>query len=61
MKSKFGQREIVTMTATRQGEGPLSTRERLLATALRLIAEHGFDGTSLQMIADEVGVTKAAV
>jgi AcrR family transcriptional regulator len=61
MKSKFDQREIVTLTATRQGAGPLSTRERLLATALRLIAEHGFDGTSLQMIADEVGVTKAAV
>ncbi|ORA67614.1 TetR family transcriptional regulator [Mycolicibacterium elephantis] len=29
--------------------------------ALRLIAEHGVSGTSLQMIADEMGVTKAAV
>jgi AcrR family transcriptional regulator len=37
------------------------TRTRLLATALRLFAEHGVEGTSLQMIADELGVTKAAV
>ncbi|WAC94201.1 TetR/AcrR family transcriptional regulator [Mycobacterium sp. Aquia_213] len=29
--------------------------------ALKLIADHGVGGTSLQMIADEVGVTKAAV
>lgn len=29
--------------------------------ALQLIADHGVGGTSLQMIADAVGVTKAAV
>ncbi|PRX48562.1 TetR family transcriptional regulator [Prauserella shujinwangii] len=37
------------------------TRSRLLATALKLFREHGVEGTSLQMIADELGVTKAAV
>ncbi|EHK85076.1 TetR/AcrR family transcriptional regulator [Saccharomonospora azurea] len=37
------------------------TRTRLLATALRLFSEHGVGATSLQMIADELGVTKAAV
>ncbi|MGW4484566.1 TetR/AcrR family transcriptional regulator [Amycolatopsis sp. NPDC004368] len=37
------------------------TRTRLLGTALRLFAEHGVEGTSLQMIADALGVTKAAV
>ncbi|EID53134.1 TetR/AcrR family transcriptional regulator [Saccharomonospora xinjiangensis] len=37
------------------------TRSRLLATALRLFSKHGVGGTSLQMIADELGVTKAAV
>lgn len=37
------------------------TRTRLLSTALRLFTEHGVEGTSLQMIADELGVTKAAV
>ncbi len=37
------------------------TRARLLDTALKLFSEHGLEGTSLQMIADELGVTKAAV
>lgn len=37
------------------------TRQRLLDTALRLFCEYGVEGTSLQMIADELGVTKAAV
>jgi AcrR family transcriptional regulator len=34
---------------------------RIIAAALELFAEHGVGGTSLQMIADEIGVTKAAV
>ncbi|OBG31610.1 TetR/AcrR family transcriptional regulator [Mycobacterium sp. E3198] len=34
---------------------------RILDAALQLIAEHGVGGTSLQMIADAIGVTKAAV
>jgi AcrR family transcriptional regulator len=32
-----------------------------MAAALELFAEHGVSGTSLQMIADTIGVTKAAV
>jgi AcrR family transcriptional regulator len=36
-------------------------RERVLAAALALFAEHGVHGTSLKMIADRVGVSKAAV
>jgi AcrR family transcriptional regulator len=36
-------------------------RARLQEAALRLFAEHGVSGTSLQMIADDIGVTKAAV
>lgn len=44
------------MTATK-GE----TRGRLLDTALGLFTLHGVEGTSLQMIADALGVTKAAV
>ena len=41
----------------RRGE----TRQRVLDTALELFGEHGVGGTSLQMIADRLGVTKAAV
>ena len=37
------------------------TRTRLLETALALFTMHGVEGTSLQMIADALGVTKAAV
>jgi AcrR family transcriptional regulator len=34
---------------------------RIVATAAELFAQHGVGGTSLQMIADAIGVTKAAV
>ena len=38
-----------------------AAQRRVLAAALDLFADHGVSGTSLQMIADEIGVTKAAV
>lgn len=38
-----------------------SARERIVDIALVLFGEHGVNGTSLQMIADALGVTKAAV
>jgi AcrR family transcriptional regulator len=38
-----------------------AAQTRVLDAALGLIAEHGVGGTSLQMIADTIGVTKAAV
>jgi AcrR family transcriptional regulator len=37
------------------------SRQRFIDVAVRLFTQHSFAGTSLQMIADEVGVTKAAV
>ncbi|MEU2349906.1 helix-turn-helix domain-containing protein [Modestobacter sp. NPDC049651] len=43
--------------ARRGGGGRTAVHE----AALRLFAEHGVSGTSLQMIADSMGVTKAAV
>lgn len=47
------------------GGGPIGrwgeTRRRLLEAALDLFAEHGVAGTSLQMVADRIGVTKAGV
>ena len=38
-----------------------AAQQRIIAAALDLFAERGVSGTSLQMIADAVGVTKAAV
>jgi len=46
-----------------KGDGgePLSTRERILDVALDLFIEKGFDKTSLREIAEQLGVTKAAL
>jgi AcrR family transcriptional regulator len=38
-----------------------AAQTRIIDAALDLFAEHGVSGTSLQMIADALGVTKAAV
>jgi len=38
-----------------------AARTRVLDAALDLFAQHGVSGTSLQMIADAVGITKAAI
>lgn len=46
-----------TGAAGRAGDG----RRRLHEVALALFAEHGVGATSLQMIADSLGVTKAAL
>ncbi len=40
---------------------PASTRRRLLNAAMVLFGQYSFAGTSLQMIADELGLTKAAI
>lgn len=51
----------VTAEPAERRAGVGAGRERLRATALDLFAERGVSGTSLQMIADAAGVTKAAV
>lgn len=38
-----------------------TSRERIHAAALRLFSRYGYDGTSLQMIADEVGLHKSTL
>ncbi len=40
---------------------PSAAQARIINAALELFARHGVGGTSLQMIADAIGVTKAAV
>jgi AcrR family transcriptional regulator len=49
--------------AARRGRrsGSNDSRELILATARRLFAEHGFDGTSLRQVAREAGVDPAMV
>ena len=51
------------MTSARLDEpvAPVDTRQRLLDVAMELISRNGCAGTSLQMIADELGFTKAAI
>jgi AcrR family transcriptional regulator len=41
--------------------GAGATRQRLIDVAIDLFTQHSFAGTSLQMIADELGFTKAAI
>jgi len=38
-----------------------SPRQRIIDAALDLMAEHGFDGMSLQMVADHVGLHKSTL
>jgi AcrR family transcriptional regulator len=48
--------------ARRSGSVSYSTAQtRVLEAALALFAEHGVGGTSIRMIADAIGVTKAAI
>lgn len=47
--------------ATPAVAGGAATRERILAVALELFTERGYDKTSLREIADRIGVTKAAL
>ncbi len=44
-----------------QTPGAVDTRQRLIDVAVDLFTRHSFAGTSLQMIADEMGFTKAAI
>jgi AcrR family transcriptional regulator len=48
-------------TVVMQTAGAADTRQRLIDVAVDLFTRHSFAGTSLQMIADEMGFTKAAI
>lgn len=50
---------MVTLRTNEAAES--AVRPRCIIVATRLFAAHGFDGTSVQAIADELGVTKQAV
>lgn len=42
-------------------EPVVASRQRILDVARELLAEHGFDGMSLQMVADRVGLHKSSL
>jgi AcrR family transcriptional regulator len=48
-------------TAALEKPAVTDTRQRLIDVAVDLFTRHSFAGTSLQMIADELGFTKAAI
>ena len=48
-------------TATPPAVLPTQPSQRFVDAALDLFVEHGYNGTSLQMIGDRLGVSKAAV
>ncbi|MBU9765350.1 TetR/AcrR family transcriptional regulator [Mycobacterium sp. TNTM28] len=50
-----------TATTTDDAEWIPGTRRRVLDTAVSLFGRYSVAGTSLQMIADELGLTKAAI
>src|SRR5271167_2314529 len=50
-----------SVAASASSAAPADTRARILEVALQLFTEHGFDGTTLQQIADRLGFTKAAL
>jgi AcrR family transcriptional regulator len=52
---------ILVATRVTRLQQARQTRQRIIDTATRLFAQRGYDGTSLQLIADEMGMTKAAV
>ena len=57
-----GPGSVVSVTGpTVSGSSYSAAQMRTITTALDLFGEHGVSGTSLQMIADALGVTKAAV
>lgn len=52
----IGQEVVITVQTANK-----KTKERIIETALRLFAANGFSGTSMQDIASELGITKAAL
>ena len=56
-----GEESVMTTAAVDETGWPLTTRRRLLESAMKLIGQYSFAGTSLQMIADDLDLTKAAI
>src|SRR5882724_8864449 len=53
--------QAMAAVVSREAVETTGTRTRLIEVAIDLFTRHSFAGTSLQMIADELGFTKAAI
>ena len=60
-RSGAAARAVELATGPVAAASPSAAQTRIIEAALDLFAEHGISGTSLQMIANALGVTKAAV
>jgi len=60
-RSRAAVRAVEVATGPVATASPSAAQTRIIEAALDLFAERGISGTSLQMIADALGVTKAAV
>ena len=47
---------IIRLMFVSRMEGTMSTKEKILDAALTLFAENGYDGTSVEQIANIVGI-----
>ncbi len=54
-------KSVGTVLATAARSVPEESRDRIIDTAIALIASHGLAGMSLQMLADEVGLHKSTL
>ena len=61
MSGRAGAADVDRDVDDRQDPRYSAAQSRIIRAALDLFAAHGVGGTSLQMIADTIGVTKAAV
>jgi AcrR family transcriptional regulator len=61
MSSVAASAAATASAASPAAPAPADTRARILDVALELFTEHGFEGTTLQQIADRLGFTKAAL
>ncbi len=52
---------IIFYIINERSQQKMSTKEKILTSALRMISENGYSGTSIRKIASEVGVRESAI
>jgi AcrR family transcriptional regulator len=60
MNEEFDPDRVSSVRTMRQQQA-IARREQIVEAAVRLFAQHGFDGTSTRQIAQEVGITEGLI